>query len=286
MADIGKILILPRGVYSSSDTYNILDVVRYNGKVWCCKDNNVSGVAPSESAYWTLWVEDGSSGSGTGDMTKSVYDTDNDGIVDSAETLDGLTSTIGQLNYLNTTTGNVQSQINDRIVDPVTKSNGQVLTWDATNSVWKAQTPSSGSSSLSGLTDVTISSASSGQVLTYSGSAWVNQSLPTVDQTYNSSSTNAQSGTAVASAVSTGVSTKLTGSVFGTATSSDGTSVTFSGIDPTKGYSLEADLGTSWNAPCPAFSNVQITSSGGVYSVTYTLSGANANQSFRLIEIG
>lgn len=202
MADIGKILILPRGTYSSSATYNILDVVRYNGKVWCCKDNNVSGVAPSESAYWTLWVQDGNSGTGTGDMTKAVYDTDDDGIVDSAETLNGLTSTIAQLNYLNSTTGNVQTQLDDRIVDPVTKSNGQVLTYDSTALKWKAETPSTGATNLNGLSDVTITSATSGQMLKYTGSVWENTAMPTVDQTYNSASTNAQSGTAVASAIS------------------------------------------------------------------------------------
>ena len=52
----------------------------------------------SNGTYFDYTVSDGASGSGTGDMTKAVYDTDNDGIVDAAETLSGLTATIADLN--------------------------------------------------------------------------------------------------------------------------------------------------------------------------------------------
>ena len=114
---IGKILLTPRGTYDGSATYSILDWVRYNGKAWVCKQNNTTGVVPSESNVWTMLVQDGSGGSGAGDMLKSVYDTDDDGIVDSAETLSGLTATITQLNYLNTATSDIQTQINGKATD-------------------------------------------------------------------------------------------------------------------------------------------------------------------------
>ena len=56
--------------------------------------------------------------SGTGDMLKSVYDTDNDGIVDKAETLnDGanaLSATIPELNYVHGVTGSIQTQLNGK----------------------------------------------------------------------------------------------------------------------------------------------------------------------------
>lgn len=52
----------------------------------------------SNGTFFDYTVSDGASGSGTGDMTKAVYDTDNDGIVDAAETLSGLTATIADLN--------------------------------------------------------------------------------------------------------------------------------------------------------------------------------------------
>ena len=46
------------------------------------------------------------------------------------------------------------------------------MSWNGSDYAWVAQ--SGGSSTLNGLTDVTITSASSGQVLKYNGSAWVN----------------------------------------------------------------------------------------------------------------
>jgi hypothetical protein len=52
------------------------------------------------------------SGKVLGDMLKSVYDANDDGVVDKATTLDGLTSTIVELNHLNGVNGNVQAQIN------------------------------------------------------------------------------------------------------------------------------------------------------------------------------
>ncbi|MDP4268265.1 MAG: hypothetical protein Q8880_12630 [Bacteroidota bacterium] len=58
------------------------------------------------------WTDMSSGGSGTGDMEKSTYDTDNDGIVDFAETLDGMVTSITELNYLSGATDNIQSQIN------------------------------------------------------------------------------------------------------------------------------------------------------------------------------
>lgn len=86
----------------------------------------------------------------------------------------------------------------------------------------------------------------------------------------------------VSSAVSTAVSGKLTGRVFGTATSADGTTVTFSGLDSTKGYELEWDMPDNYNDAPVSISNVARTGT----SVTYTVDNATVGMSFRLIEIG
>ena len=53
MASAGKILIMPKGDYNSSTTYEMLDLVNHNGLPWLAK-KTVVGVAPSESAsdYW------------------------------------------------------------------------------------------------------------------------------------------------------------------------------------------------------------------------------------------
>lgn len=273
MADLGKILIIPRGTYSALETYNILDVVRYNGKIWCCKGNNVSGIAPTESEYWTLWVQDGSGGSGTGDMLKSQYDTDDDGIVDSAETLDGLTATIAQLNYLNTATGNIQSQIGDRIVDPVTKSNGQVLTYDSANNQWKAATPTSGVTSLAALDDTSVTNPATGQLLRYNGSGkWENQNfpaIPTITDTYSSTSHDGMSGYAVASAIGTKAdASDLDEWVATTASVQSDNTVSFSNLNDAYSYKIFYTLPSGDSNY--SYSKVTKTGSGTSTTLTFT----------------
>lgn len=53
MASAGRILIMPKGAYDSSTTYEMLDMVSYNGKSWLAK-KTVVGVEPSSanSEYW------------------------------------------------------------------------------------------------------------------------------------------------------------------------------------------------------------------------------------------
>ena len=107
--------------------------------------------------------------------------------------------------------------------------------------------------------------------------------IPTVDQTYSSSSTNAQSGTAVAGAISG----KLDGEVARLGTSLDGSSVSFSNVDITKAYDLFADLGTTYNGPPVGYSNVQIAvTSGDMGTITFTLVNGAANMNFELVRIG
>jgi hypothetical protein len=72
-----------------------------NGNVYICSDNTL------DNAVWALQTIGG------GDMFKSVYDTDNDGNVDKAETVQiivrnstGVTLTKGQIVYLSGATGN------------------------------------------------------------------------------------------------------------------------------------------------------------------------------------
>lgn len=60
--------------------------------------------------------------------------------------------------------------------------------------------------------------------------------IPVVDQTYSSASTNAQSGTAVASAISGKADAADLDEWTATATVSSGGTVTFSGLDDTQGY--------------------------------------------------
>ena len=65
MASIGRVLLIPKGDYSGSATYNSLDWVRDNGAAWVCKVDGTIGIAPptlptTSNANWTLMSADGS----------------------------------------------------------------------------------------------------------------------------------------------------------------------------------------------------------------------------------
>ena len=58
MASAGRILLIPRGRYDSTVTYQMLDVVLHNGVSWVCKVE-VTGVEPSDQAIeWQRFTED------------------------------------------------------------------------------------------------------------------------------------------------------------------------------------------------------------------------------------
>jgi len=92
--------------------------------------------------------------------------------------------------------------------------------------------------------------------------------IPTVDQTYSSSSANAQSGTAVASAVSGKADTTDLDGWTATSTVSSSGTVTFTGLDDSYGYDLYCSdklLGISAMSKTGSSTNV---------SITYTVTGA------------
>lgn len=53
MENAGRILLMPKGDYSASTTYAMLDIVNYSGASWVCKQA-CTGQTPSDSntAYW------------------------------------------------------------------------------------------------------------------------------------------------------------------------------------------------------------------------------------------
>ena len=53
MASAGRILIMPKGAYDASATYEMLDLVNHNGKSWLAK-KTVNGIEPSDanSEHW------------------------------------------------------------------------------------------------------------------------------------------------------------------------------------------------------------------------------------------
>ena len=53
MTSAGRILIMPKGDYDSSVTYEMLDLVKHNGSSWLAK-KEVTGIEPTveNSEYW------------------------------------------------------------------------------------------------------------------------------------------------------------------------------------------------------------------------------------------
>lgn len=54
MADVGRVLIIPKGDYDSNTEYEMLDVVFYSGSSWIAK-KKTKGVSPSDSVK-DVWM--------------------------------------------------------------------------------------------------------------------------------------------------------------------------------------------------------------------------------------
>lgn len=265
---IGRILLMPKGEYNASTTYNMLDWVRYNGKAWVCKQDNTIGIAPSESVVWTMLVQDGSGGTGSGDMQKSVYDTDDDGVVDSAETISGLTASITQLNYLNTATSNIQTQLNGKVSDNPTftqaSSRTNVASGDSISTLFgKIMKWFSDLKDLAFIAQPTSSPTT--KYLRGDGSWQTFPSIPTVnDATLTIQKNGTTVNTFTANASSNSTANIVTGEFIKTASVSSGT-VTFTGVDDTggtKGYDVFFDITSSSTNKSPYAKLTSISGEG------------------------
>lgn len=85
-----------------------------------------------------------------------------------ADTVDGIQAS----SFLQDITSESISSLSD-VYSSMSPSDGQVLTYDTTNG-WQAETIST---TLDGLSDTTITSNTSGEILKWNGSAWVNNTL-------------------------------------------------------------------------------------------------------------
>ena len=57
--NLGRFILNPRGNYSSSATYNKLDVVLYNGSSYICKSDGITNKVPTNTTYWHLLAQAG-----------------------------------------------------------------------------------------------------------------------------------------------------------------------------------------------------------------------------------
>lgn len=110
-----------KGDWTSGTAYvndgSYVDIVQKSGNSYACVASHTASSAnqPPNSSYWQLVASKGEDGKGSGDMLKATYDTDNDGIVDMAETLNGLTASVSELNHMDGVTGDVQTQLDDKL---------------------------------------------------------------------------------------------------------------------------------------------------------------------------
>ena len=78
------------GVFDNATAYVIGNQVTYNGSTYRCILGG-TGYLPTNTTHWILIAQKGADGLGSGDMLKTTYDTTNNGIVDNAEKVGGLT---------------------------------------------------------------------------------------------------------------------------------------------------------------------------------------------------
>lgn len=171
---IGRILLMPKGVYNSATVYNSLDWVRYDSKSWVCKLDNTVGVTPAEGTNWTLMAADGSvSGSVawsavTGKPFVSVDSSDFQ--VDGSDELNIKRNTFGKIRIKSGGSTTDLSASGDSTFE-IDAGTNVTIAADNTTNPKKITINSSGggggSSTFSGLSDVSVSSMTSGQIVRY-----------------------------------------------------------------------------------------------------------------------
>lgn len=127
------------GTWSPTVNYSKGAVVYYQGSVYICEVDDTLNITPNTTAQWDLMVAKGEQGEpanlvGSYPVTVQESGTFTIGLADGSAT-------------------------------------GQVITWDNTAKEWAFSNPNT---LLSGLTDVNLTSSTKGEVLTYTGSKWVN----------------------------------------------------------------------------------------------------------------
>ena len=127
------------------------------------------GSSPSPSIGGALWAEKPGS-------SDEIWFYDGTGAA-KTQLLDTNYSLVGDVSGLvgATVVGKIQG---DQVYASISPTDGQVLTWDNSNSRWDAATPSSGVTTLAALTDTDISSPAGGELLLWDGSnSWDNKAL-------------------------------------------------------------------------------------------------------------
>ena len=218
MASAGRVLPLPKGTYSSTTTYHLLDFVSYQGSTYICKQTS-TGNAPTNTTYWQIMAQ----GTESASVAGNYYGTCSTGASTSAKIVsipatENFVLQVGDIigiKFDNTNTANNPSlNVNNSGAKPIYYNNSAVSTsnlwasgeanrvtifmYDGTNWIWMGHDVDIDTDTLSDLKDTTISSASNGQVLMYDSTSnkWKNQTPTTtlagLSDTQISSATDGQ----------------------------------------------------------------------------------------------
>ena len=201
MASAGRVLPLPKGAYSSTTTYHLLDFVSYQGSTYICKQTS-TGNAPTNTTYWQIMAQ----GTESASVAGNYYGTCSTGASTSAKIVsipatENFVLQVGDIigiKFDNTNTANNPSlNVNNSGAKPIYYNNSAVSTsnlwasgeanrvtifmYDGTNWIWMGHDVDIDTDTLSDLKDTTISSASNGQVLMYDSTSgkWKNQTPTT-----------------------------------------------------------------------------------------------------------
>lgn len=160
----GRVLLIPRGNYDATRTYEMLDMVTYNGSSYICKQE-CTGVVPTNTTYWMLNAS-GSAVAYINDIGDVVITNPTNGQV---LMYDSTTQKWVNGTITTTLAGLTDTQI-------ASLSNGQALLYDATSQKW---VNGNISSTLAELTDTAISSVANKDILQYNTTSgkWENKSL-------------------------------------------------------------------------------------------------------------
>ena len=162
MVNAGRILIMPKGDWNALTTYDMLDLVSYNGTAYLARQTNI-GQNPSTDTSMTYWQPFGSA--------SAIATTSAPGLV----MPDGETISIDGTGLININIDNdtlVYDSVNDYIKANITSAlanltdvnvtsaqNGQALVYDSTSQKWENTTLYGDGIALSSLDATTVSTA-------------------------------------------------------------------------------------------------------------------------------
>lgn len=214
----GRVLILPKGNYDATTTYEFLDAVYYSGSTYICKQQT-TGHAPTDTTYWQLMAQ----GTQSAQIAGNYYGTCDTASATANKVVtvpasENFVLQIGDIvgvRFTNTNTANNPTlNVNNSGAKPIYYNDDAVHTnylwaggeadrdtvfmYDGTNWVWIAHDVDLNTDALADLTDTAISSPTNGQALVYDSQTgkWKNatpaNSLSDLSDTTISSVANGQ----------------------------------------------------------------------------------------------